>query len=161
MGYPMFQEMRLKKRQVSQAETEAILRRGQYGVLSLNAGGDYAYGVPLSYVFQNNSIYLHCAPEGKKLTLLRQDNRVCFCVVAEAEPLPQKFSMKYQSALAFGRVKVVEAPEEKLSALIALVQKYYQDPEDIAKGREYAAASLDQTVVLRLDIAQLTGKIRK
>lgn len=157
----MFQEMRLKNRQVSQSEAEEILHRGQYGVLSLNGGGDYAYGVPLSYVFLENSIYLHCAPEGKKLSLLRQNNKVCFGVVAEAGPLPQKFSMKYQSALAFGRVVEVEAREEKLAALIALVQKYYRDPAEIEKGKEYAAASLDKTLVLRLDIDHLTGKVRK
>jgi nitroimidazol reductase NimA-like FMN-containing flavoprotein (pyridoxamine 5'-phosphate oxidase superfamily) len=157
----MFPEMRLKKRQVSQAEAEDILARGQFGVLSLNGGADYAYGVPLSYVWQDQSIYLHCAPEGKKLALLRQNNKVSFAVVTEAEPLPQKFSMKYQSALAFGRVREVEDPEEKFQALVALVQKYYRDPAEVAKGKEYAAASLDKTIVLRLDIDYLTGKVRK
>jgi nitroimidazol reductase NimA-like FMN-containing flavoprotein (pyridoxamine 5'-phosphate oxidase superfamily) len=145
----MFPEMRLKKRQVSQAEAEDILARGQFGVLSLNGGADYAYGVPLSYVWQD------------QLTLLRRNNKVCFAVVAEAEPLPQKFSMKYQSALAFGRVREVEDPEEKFQALVALVQKYYRDPAEVAKGKEYAAASLDKTIVLRLDIDYLTGKVRK
>jgi len=153
--------MRLKKRQVSQAEAEDILGRGQFGVLSLNGGEDYAYGVPLSYVWQDHGVYLHCALEGKKLTLLRRNNKVCFSVVAEAEPLPQKFSMRYQSALAFGRVREVEDPQEKLQALVALVEKYYRDPAEVEKGKEYAAASLDQTVVLRLDIDHLTGKMRK
>ena len=54
----------------------------------MNAGDDYGYGVPLSYVFQDNSIYLHCALEGKKLTYLRRHNKVSFCVVGEAEPCP-------------------------------------------------------------------------
>jgi nitroimidazol reductase NimA-like FMN-containing flavoprotein (pyridoxamine 5'-phosphate oxidase superfamily) len=157
----MFPEMRLKKRQVSQAEAEDILGRGLFGVLSLNGGVDYAYGVPLSYVWQDQGIYLHCAPEGQKLTLLRQNNKACFVVVAQAEPLPRKFSMKYQSALAFGRVREVEDPQEKLRALVALVQKYYRDPAEVEKGKEYAAASLDKTVVLRLDIDYLTGKVRK
>jgi nitroimidazol reductase NimA-like FMN-containing flavoprotein (pyridoxamine 5'-phosphate oxidase superfamily) len=157
----MFPEMRLHKRQVSQAEAEEILARGLFGVLSLNGGEDYAYGVPLSYVWQDQGLYLHCAPEGKKLTLLRRNNKVCFAVVAEAEPLPQKFSMRYQSALAFGRVREVEDPQEKLRALVALVEKYYRDPAEVEKGKEYAAASLDKTVVLRLDIDHLTGKMRK
>jgi nitroimidazol reductase NimA-like FMN-containing flavoprotein (pyridoxamine 5'-phosphate oxidase superfamily) len=153
--------MRLHQRQVSRPEAEEILRRGQYGVLSLSAGDDYGYGVPLSYVFQGNSIYLHCAPEGKKVALLRRNNKACFCVVTEAEPLPHKFSMKYQSALAFGQVIEVTDQQEKLTALLALVGKYYHDPEDLAKGQEYAAASLDKILVLRIDIDHLTGKVRK
>ena len=157
----MFQEMRLNKRQVSREAAGDILARGKYGVLSVNAQDDYGYGVPLSYVTRGDSIYLHCAREGKKLTLLRRNNRVSFCVVTEAEPLPGKFSMKYQSAMAFGKIHEVEDREEKLEALKALVKKYYRDPEVIAMGQEYAAASLDGTVVLRMDIEHLTGKARK
>lgn len=153
--------MRLHQRQVSRAEAEEILRVGQYGILSLSTDNDYGYGVPLSYVFQGNSIFLHCSPEGKKLTLLRRNNKVCFCVVAEAEPLAHKFSMKYQSAMAFGQAVEVEDANEKLTALMALVRKYYSDPEDLDKGREYAAASLEKTLVLRIDIDHLTGKVRK
>ena len=157
----MFQEMRLYQRQVSRPKAEEILRRGQYGVLSLSAGDDYGYGVPLSYVFQGNSIYLHCAPEGKKVALLRRNPKVCFSVVTEAEPLPHKFTMTYQSALAFGQIIEVTDQQEKLTALLTLVEKYYHDPEDLAKGREYAAVSLDKTLVLRIDIDHLTGKVRR
>jgi uncharacterized protein len=157
----MFPEMRLQKRQVTRQEAEDILSRGLYGVLAINGGGAYAYGVPLSYVYLDNRIYLHCAPEGRKLTLLRQDHQVCFCVVQEAEPLADRFSMKYQSAMAFGRAREIEDNEEKMAALIAVVEKYYPDGERRRKGRQYAAESLHKTIVIRLDIDYLTGKARK
>ena len=110
----MFQEMRKKDREMSRPEAEDILVQGLYGVLSMNAGDDYAYGVPLSYVYQDNKIYLHCALEGKKLTHLRRQNKVSFCVVLEAEPLPDKFSMKYQSAMAFGKIHEVDRHRGKI-----------------------------------------------
>jgi len=157
----MFQEMRLSKRQVSLAEAEEILRRGQYGVLSLNAGDDYAYGVPFSYVYQDHKIYLHCALKGKKLDLMRRHPKVCFCVVTGAEPHPQKYSMKYRSAMAFGRAVEVSDRQEQLAALIALVEKYYTDPEHVEQGRVKAAESLDKTLVLRIEVDHLTGKVRK
>jgi nitroimidazol reductase NimA-like FMN-containing flavoprotein (pyridoxamine 5'-phosphate oxidase superfamily) len=158
----MFQAMRRQDRGLSRPDTEAILANGQFGVLSMNAGDDYAYGVPLSYVYQGNSIYLHCALEGKKLAYIRRDNRVSFCVVAEAEPLPTKFSMKYKSAMVFGKIYEVDNQEEKLASLIALVEKYYRgDQEHIERGKDKAANSLDKTAVLRIDIDHMTGKVRR
>jgi nitroimidazol reductase NimA-like FMN-containing flavoprotein (pyridoxamine 5'-phosphate oxidase superfamily) len=157
----MFQEMRRQDRQLTRPEAESILARGLYGVLSVNAGDDYAYGVPFSYVYQNNKIYLHCALEGKKLNLMRHNNKVSFCVVTGAEPLPHKYSMKYQSAMAFGKAIEVHDPKEQLAALIALVEKYYTDPGHIEKGKVKAAESLHRTLVLRIDLDHITGKIRK
>ncbi len=157
----MFQEMRRRDRQLTGPEAEAILAGGLYGFLAINAGDDYGYGVPLSYVYQDNKIYLHCALEGKKLDLLRRHNKVSFCVVTGAEPKPEKYSMKYQSAMAFGRVRKVHDREEQLAALIALVEKYYTDPDHIAKGRVKAAESLHKTLIIRIDVDHLTGKIRK
>ena len=157
----MFQAMRRQDRQLTRPETEAVLARGLYGVLSINAGDDYGYGVPFSYVYQDNKIYLHCALEGKKLTLMRRNNKVGFCVVLDAEPKPDKYSMKYRSAMAFGRASEVRDPAEQLSALIALVEKYYTDRDHIEKGKVKAAESLHQTLVIRIDIDHLTGKVRK
>ena len=48
-----------------------------------------------------------------------------------------------------------------MASLIALVEKYYTDQDHIAKGKEKAANSLDKTVVIRIDIDHLTGKIRR
>jgi len=44
---------------------------------------------------------------------------VTFCVVGEAEPAPDKYSMKYQSVIVFGRAIEVNNPEEKVKTLIA------------------------------------------
>ena len=157
----MFQEMRKKDREASRPEAEAILAQGMYGVLSMNAGDDYAYGVPFSYVYLNNSLYLHCALEGKKLTYLRRHPKVSFCVVGEAAPDPDKYSMKYQSVIAFGRAIEVNNREEKVKILIDLVKKYYTDAEHIEKGKEVAANFVDKTVVIRIEIDHLTGKAKR
>jgi uncharacterized protein len=161
----MFQELRRQDRGLNRPETEEILANGLFGVLSMNGGDDYAYGVPFSYVYLPNRIYLHCALQGKKLGHIRRDNRVSFCVVQGAEPffkLPDTFSMKYKSAMVFGKIYEVENDQEKLQGLIALVEKYYRDdPEHLERGKVKAANSLDRTAVLRIDIDHLTGKVRR
>lgn len=142
------------------AETEELLRKGLYGVLSMNGTGGHAYGVPMNYVYTTGRIYLHCAPEGRKLAHVRNDNRVAFCVVGEAEPLPDRFSTKYTSAMVFGRIREVGERQEKLDALVALIEKYGTTEEYVEKGRIYAAGSVQTTVVLRIDIDHMSGKFR-
>jgi hypothetical protein len=46
-----------------------------------------------------------------------------------------------------------------LKALVALVEKY--SSEYLEKGKEYAANSIDKTVVIRIDIERITGKARR
>lgn len=157
----MPQAMRRQDRGMDQKETEEVLQKGKYGILSMNGANDYAYGVPMSYVYTGNSIYLHCALEGKKLTHIRNNNKVSFCVVGDADPLPNDFSMKYKSVIAFGKVSEVDDVREKQEALVAMIEKYASNQDYIERGRIYAANSLHITVVLRIDIDYLTGKARR
>jgi nitroimidazol reductase NimA-like FMN-containing flavoprotein (pyridoxamine 5'-phosphate oxidase superfamily) len=151
----MFKEMRRQDRKLSDAETDEILLNGNYGVLSMIGENGYAYGIPLSYVYSDNSIYLHCAMEGQKLTDIRNNNNVSFCVVGEASPLPDQFSMKYKSAIIFGKAIPIDG-EEKLKALIEKYSSEYLD-----KGKELASSSLHKTIVIRIDIERITGKARR
>ncbi len=156
----MFKELRRHDRELSRSETEDILVKGSYGVLSMNGADDYAYGVPLSYVYMDNCLYFHCALEGQKLSCIRHNNKVTFCVVGEANPLPNEFSMQYKSAIVFGKATEVNN-DEKLAALVALVEKYANDNDYIVKGKQYALNSLHKTAVVRIDIEHMTGKARR
>jgi nitroimidazol reductase NimA-like FMN-containing flavoprotein (pyridoxamine 5'-phosphate oxidase superfamily) len=156
----MFTEMRREDRELSPEETKEILLKGLYGVLSMNGADSYGYGVPLSYVYTGNSLYFHCAWEGKKLAHLRRDNKVSFCVVAEAIPMTEKFSMRYKSVMAFGKIHEVDG-QEKLPALLALVDKYACDDAYRERGQDHAVNALAKTAVLRMDIDRLTGKARR
>lgn len=132
-----------------------LLRSGEYGFLSL-AGGAYAYGVPLSYALEGNSIYFHCAPNGEKIRRIALDNRVSFCVVGPTEVLSSKFSVRYTSVMAFGRIRVLKDPEEKRLGLILLARKY--SPDYPAESVSYIGRAINGTCVLRMDVEHLTGK---
>jgi len=155
----MFSAIRRKDHELNRTETKKILVKGTYGVLSMNGANDYPYGVPLSYVYTDNSLYLHCAPEGRKITLIRNDNRASFCVVGEAIPLVDQFSMKYESAIVFGKAYEVDQ-EERLKALMLFVEKY-STAEYLDKGKAYALNSLHKTAVIRVDIEFISGKARR
>ena len=123
--------------------------------MSMQGRNDHAYGVPLSYVYLGNSIYFHCAVEGKKLDLIRCNNKVSFCVVGPTQTLPDLFSVQYSSAIVFGLVNEVDG-KEKLGILMAFLEKYSGNFFD--QGKEYILANGHKTAVIKLEIAHMTGK---
>lgn len=154
----MQREMRKAERQLTQADAEQLLRGGEYGILSLSDDGGYGYGVPLSYVYDGTAIYFHCATDGKKLDLLAQNDKVSFCVVGNTEVLPEKFSTKYESVIAFGRAARIDG-EEKDAALAALIEKYSADFS--AAGRDYIEKAKSRTVVVKIAVEKISGKARR
>ncbi|MBP2638652.1 MAG: transporter [Firmicutes bacterium] len=156
----MFQEMRRQDRMLTTEETTEILQNGSYGILSLNGqrSDDYAYGIPMNYVYKNNCIYVHCAMEGKKLSHIQTNNKVSFCVVGNSTVLPEKFSTLYSSVIAFGQGHLIDG-EEKTAALLALIDKYSADFKE--KGELYVASDKDKTLVIKITIDHMTGKARK
>lgn len=156
----MFEEMRRGDRGLDEAATKDILAKGLYGVLSLQGDG-YPYGVPLSYVYDGDGLYFHCAMEGKKFGLIRRQPKAAFCVVSGAAPLTDARSMRYESAMVFGTLSEVTGEAERLAALLAIVAKYASDDQYVAAGREQAVNSLTKTAVLRMTMEHMTGKARR
>ncbi|MBP2651715.1 MAG: transporter [Firmicutes bacterium] len=156
----MFKELRRKDRELETIETEAILTAGIYGVLSVTDETGYAYGVPLNYIYTGDSIYVHSALVGQKLTAIRNNHKVSFCVVGEAVTLPDAFSTQYKSAIVFGTAVEVNA-QEKIEALTALIGKYAPGVEFKEKGENYVASDNHRTVVMKITIEHMTGKARK
>lgn len=156
-----FPEMRRKDRQLSDAKARDILQNGRYGVLSTVDADGQPYGVPISYAYDEAAgvIYLHCAREGHKLTNIRSNNRVSFCVVNDASvhTLPAIFSTEYQSTIVTGTIKELEG-DPKSAGLFTIIEKYA--PDYLEEGREYIKKLFPATILLCLTIDRITGKGR-
>lgn len=150
-------KMRRSDRQMTQDEAMELLSRGEYGVLSTIGEDNQPYGVPVSYVLADNSIYFHCAAEGAKLDNILKNNRVCFTVVGLTNILSEKFTTVYESTIVFGKACLVD-DEEKVIALKEIVKKY--SPDFIAEGDEYINRAKDKTTVVKITIEELSGKER-
>jgi nitroimidazol reductase NimA-like FMN-containing flavoprotein (pyridoxamine 5'-phosphate oxidase superfamily) len=154
----MHRNVRRKDRELDPESTTRLLTEGEYGFLATVGGDGQAYGVPLNYVFKNNFLYFHCAPEGHKLDNVRSNNKVSFCVVGKAKVLPDKFSTEYESVIAFGTAGEVQG-EEKSQALLDLVEKY--SPDFLEEGKAVIAKYFDKTSIIKMDIQHITGKARR
>ncbi len=149
--------MRRQDREIDEQEARKILSAGQYGVLStIGADGD-PYGVPVSYVYRDGEIFIHSAPEGRKVENLSPGAHVSFCVVGATELQPEMFSTCYESAIASGEVHEL-FDQAKLDALRWLIEKY--SPDFQTEGTAYIASRQNNTRVFALHIAHLTGKRR-
>lgn len=151
-------QLRRSDRGLCRQDTIQLLEQGEYGFLSSVDDQGQPYGVPLSYVYRDDSIYFHCALSGHKLDNLARNPRVCFSVVGRTELLPAEFATCYESALAFGRAEEVFA-EERLSALRWLVEKY--SPEYRPEGEIYIDQQQHATRVIKITIDHLSGKARR
>ena len=152
----MFRDMRRKNQLLPQEEAEAILRQGTSGVLSLLGDGGYPYGVPLSYVYHNGKLYFHCAKAGHKLDAIRWEGKCSFCVIDQDQVAPEKYTTYFRSVIAFGRIRILEDPEEKRAALEVQGKRFNpHDPEGLEKE---ITSSWNSVCVLEMKVEHLTGK---
>ncbi|WML33199.1 pyridoxamine 5'-phosphate oxidase family protein [Clostridium sp. OS1-26] len=143
----MIREMRRKDRKLKNDEAIEILNSNTYGVLSTVGESGYPYGVPISYIYINGSIYFHCAVEGHKLDNIKNNDKVSFCIVGQTQILPDKFSTKYESAIVFGRAAEV-SDDEKNIAFLEILNKY--SPDYIEQGKEYIQKASKATKVIKI-----------
>lgn len=137
-----------------------LLRTSEYGVLSMTDADGHAYGVPVNYVWDGvSSIYIHCAPEGRKLRCLASCPEVSFCIVGSTRVVPGKFTASYESILLSCRAFTGLSEGERRRALTVFLEKY--SPEHLETGLNYVEKSFHRTEIIRLDVATVSGKCKR
>lgn len=137
-----------------------LLRNGEYGFLSMTTENGKSYGIPLNYVWDGESIiYIHCAPDGKKLKAISAHPDVSFCVVGKTKVVPNQFTTGYESIVLTATAHTELSPEEKWKALRLLVDKYSPEFKEI--GDKYIEKSFHRTAVIRLDVTEMSGKTKR
>lgn len=153
------ESVRRQDRLLPEEEAVRLLREGEYGFLAMQSDREGGYGLPISYVWEEDRIYFHCAPEGRKLRCLQRSATVTFCVVGETRPLPTQFTTEYESVLLEGDAEPVADDAERMHALELLLGKY--SPADRETGMRYAAKSFARTTVVRLTVRRWSGKCKR
>lgn len=153
----MFREMRRKKQALPEPECLAVLDRNTAGVLALSGDGGYPYAVPISYARDGRRILFHSARSGHKLDAIARSEKASFCVIDQDQVVPEEYTTYFRSVIAFGRIRILEDPEEKRRAIELLARRYA--PEDAPANRD---AAIDREFaplcMLELSIEHLSGK---
>ena len=153
----MFREMRRKRQQLTETECAEILKKNTFGVLAVSGDDGYPYSVPLSYVYDNGSVYFHCAKSGHKLDAIKACDKVSFCVVDQDLVVPTEYTTYFRSVITFGRASILVDENEIRSAIEKLAVKYYsndsKDNRDSAIEKEYKAMCM-----VKIHIEHMSGK---
>lgn len=152
----MFRGMRRKAQLLSEEETIKIFEKGTSGVLAVLGDEDYPYAVPLSYIYCDSKIYFHGAKSGHMLDSILKHEKVSFCVIDEDKVVPEEYTTYFRSAIAFGKVRVIDDENEKRNAIEKLAVRYTPNDEEgrLKKiEREYKILCM-----FELDIEHMTGK---
>jgi hypothetical protein len=108
------------------------------------------YVVPVNYLFQDNSVYIHSSP-GLKLEALSRNPRACL----QVDEIKNLF--EWQSVIAFGtfeEVKDRRLHEEIMDLMLKIFQKL--TPADaVREGVE----SNGERVLFRINIDRVTGRM--
>ena len=121
--------MRRKEREISDRNfIDAIIERAHVCRIGLSQN-DVPYIVPMNFGYNGRYLYFHCAPEGKKLDIIRNNPRVCFEMDTDYELVkagenPCGCSTKYRSVIGTGTAMILTDINEKSEALNIILDHY-------------------------------------
>ena len=153
--------MRKSNREITDpADLIDILDKCDVCRIGLSENGQ-PYIVPMNFGYRMDGnglvLFFHCAAEGRKLDIIRLNNRACFEMdhlhVLKTGETACRYSMNYESIMGEGLIEAVVDREEKMDAL-NLMMHHYSDRSDWV----FDEATLAVTTVLRLRVKSFTGK---
>jgi len=152
--------MRKKEREITDIqEIEKIITRSDVCRIAF-ADHDVPYIVTMNFGYtggEKKFLWFHCAKEGRKLEMIRKNNFVCFEMDTDhllaGGTMACDFSMSYSSVVGYGNISVIDDAEEKKTGLNQIMS-HYTGKNDFS----FNPATLARTLILRLEITEITGK---
>ena len=109
--------MIVKLPKMSRQEIENVLCEQILCRIAFKAS-DYPYIAPFQYVYMNSTLYFHFTDYGRKMKMLKKDNRVC----VEIEKLSPDLSDYFFVTLR-GRLSLVEDSEERNTVIRRMAEE--------------------------------------
>lgn len=115
------------------------------------------YITVMNYGYAANSLYFHCASEGKKLDFIDSNNHVCFEITDSIEIISGEmacdYGTKYRSIIGEGKILRLTDIKEKAFGLQVIMHQI------TGKSKwKYRKSIVEKVTVLKLEIESLSGK---
>ena len=126
------------------------------------AVNDEPYVVPMNYGYTMEEgklvLYMHSALRGKKLDMMRANQKVFFEMDCDLAPFegekPCQYGLVYSSVMGRGTARIVEDVEEKIEAMKLLMKT------QTGKDFEFNDRLVSIVAVIRIDVEEYTAKHR-
>ena len=119
--------------------------------------GNRPYILPFNYGYRDGCIYIHAAPEGKKIELIRKNNQVCFEIEYQVSIIREetacKWSTRYRSLVGHGTMEIITDDPGKQLGLEAIMAQHGAPHLNLFEPK-----NMKHMVILKLTITSLTGK---
>jgi hypothetical protein len=146
----------------SREEIESILSHADVCRIAINTG-EAPYIVPLNFGYdwdQELYIYFHGAQEGRKHSLIANDNRVGFEIDIHHELVEKEsacdWGMKYKSIIGFGIIEDMQDDKSKKHGLDCIMGQYGYKGD-----ATYSDGAIKNIKVFKLIVKEISGKARK
>lgn len=148
--------MRRKDKEIKdKIEIESIISRFAVCRIAL-CENNSPYIVPVCFGYMDNCLYFHSASDGKKIDIIKKNNRVCFEFDTHEGLIksenPCDWDIKYHSVVGSGKAFFINDLEEKTKALNIITGHYSSD------AFEYQENSVDNVTIIKVEIENITGK---
>lgn len=117
------------------------------------------YTLPFNFGFENETVYLHSAPSGKKIEVLKSNPNVCIVfstaheLYKQSENVACSYGMRYKSVLVRGKVEFIEDFDEK-KRILNIIMKQYTKRDDFA----YSVPSVNGVAVMKVIADKIEAK---
>jgi len=151
--------MRRKDREIGDRKTiNDIISKCKVCHIALCENGQ-PYVLPLNFGYDGKHLYFHSATDGKKIEIIKKNNRVGFefdilheIVTSEN---PCEWGIKYESVVGTGTAEFIESQQEKAKALECILSQYG------GKFNEFKDSGLSSVTIIRVTIVSISGKEKK
>ena len=152
--------MRRKDKEITDKEViKSALNRALVCRLGLTEN-NMPYIVPMNFGYKDNCLYFHSAPIGKKIEIIKKNNKVCFEIDLDHDVVITdsacNATMKYLSIIGFGIAELINEFEEKQKALNVIMDHY-----STKKIHEFSKKMIKRIIIIRIKIESMTGKVSK
>lgn len=152
--------MRRNDREVTEIkEIEDIIKKCKVCHVAMVDDG-MPYVVPLNFGYEftgnNLTLYFHSAKKGRKLDIWQKNNKVCFEMANEGEPVhadtPCNSGYYFSSLIGNGCIEFISDVQEKCKAL-SLLMKHQADQEVV-----FNQAQAESVCVYKVSTSDFIGK---
>lgn len=145
---------------ITQEEIDQIINGSIACHIGLIDKDGLPYVIPFNFAYKYGRLFIHSAPEGKKIEAWKKNPKVCvafstdYKMRIQSEKIACSYSMRYRSVLIHGEVVDIPGYDEKIDILNFVMEKYSGNSDFT-----YSKPAVENVKVMEIKINRVEGRI--
>ncbi len=154
----MMREMRKIKRKLNEAEAYELISKAKEITISMyDIEEGEPYAIIVNPIYVENNIYIHCANEGRKIDVLKRNNKVCITAVIRSKVIESNYTTAYESVVINSSAIFIDNKDEKIEILNKLCD-IFSPSQSKAMNSKLIEAEIDNTTIIKFPIESISAK---